>query len=369
MIDKGKYRHSKIDVMQTFVYTVWVITFMWLMLGARYQSFLHPKFWPLILLGAVLTTFFALSSLIPMPKEIHRHGTSSWLSGMFFGLPLLFLLTASGETLGSYAFSKRSHTIVEDSLKLAQALENQTSHASVSKKNKKRPYAKSNDTKQSLGKKRKKARNQKAAVRPETAEKTIKEAKSVKISPSATTKTVNTGSSKEKNNKTSPPAKKTRPSRKSASNPYAAKKLLAERLPTPENPLASADIDSAIPLSGYKSPESVKLFSRLYNAPNRLERYEGMNFSAAGEVFSNKDTPKGYFLFYRWFISCCLADATPVGIIVRNTGSNLPLNASWVHIDGILKIQNIGGNQVAYLEAKEVVDIPTPPAGKRYLTY
>ena len=93
----------------TFIFITWLNTYYWLLKGGHYQAFIQPKLWPLLILAMLLVlaytaTFisrFSLRLIIPIHIDI-------WLKAVILFLPVLFLWTIYGQSLGSDAFAKRA---------------------------------------------------------------------------------------------------------------------------------------------------------------------------------------------------------------------------------------------------------------------
>ena len=166
-----------------------------------------------------------------------------------------------------------------------------------------------------------------------------------------------------------PEAEKRMPIEKVSTETYSAKEILADYLPTSEKPLDVKVIKSATRLSGKKRADTVLLFSKLWYQSSRMKRFEGQRFVADGETFSGKGVPEGYFLLFRWFISCCAADAEPIGIIVHREAIKNSDKIGWVRVEDQLKMQTIEGKLVSYLEAETVKEIPALPPEQQYLKY
>ncbi|MGA1868343.1 MAG: hypothetical protein ACMUJM_07330 [bacterium] len=346
------------------VYSAWICAYVWLLINGKYRAFLHPSFWPLLVIGTIICFLFLVSLLVPKSSEVHSCGKKkSWLRAALLILPLLFLWAVNGRGLGIHAFSKKSLDLVADAALLAE------SHDS------------GKATTKSLGK----AINtpvpdpmNRSVVPNDTREEAPSFTKALKKSAlSANKKTssppndfVKTALAGKVSDRPGPKLTddKRLPMQKSTET-YSAKKILADYLPTSEKPLQVQGIEFATTLSGKKIPETIMLFSRLWYYRTQMDRFEGLRFVTEGEAFSGKGVPEDYFLLFRWFISCCAADAEPVGIIVHREAIKNRDKISWVRVEGHLKMLTIEGKSVPYIEAETVKNIPALPPEQQYLTY
>jgi len=91
------------------VYVVWLNAYYWLLKGGRYKAFIQPKFWPLLILALLLLLAFtavfvsqiSLKSRISLKFDV-------WAKAAILMMPVFFLLTIYGRSLGTDAFSKRA---------------------------------------------------------------------------------------------------------------------------------------------------------------------------------------------------------------------------------------------------------------------
>lgn len=86
----------------------WLCTMGWLLLTGNDRAFLHPRFRPFLLIGAVLLTAFVLA----MPWRTRRLAGGWQLADAIIGLlmvmtPLLFLYTVVGQGLGAHALTRK----------------------------------------------------------------------------------------------------------------------------------------------------------------------------------------------------------------------------------------------------------------------
>jgi len=72
---------------------------------------------------------------------------------------------------------------------------------------------------------------------------------------------------------------------------------------------------------------------QVYNQPWRL----------TGFVYKDPKLPKNQFVISRFVITCCIVDATPIGIIVESSATPNLKADTWVEVEGILQKRVIGG--------------------------
>ena len=91
------------------IYVVWLNAYYWLLKGGRYKAFIQPKLWPLLILALILLLAFtaAFISQFSLKSRISLQ-FDAWIKAAILILPLFFLWTIYGRSLGSDAFAKRA---------------------------------------------------------------------------------------------------------------------------------------------------------------------------------------------------------------------------------------------------------------------
>lgn len=81
-----------------------------------------------------------------------------------------------------------------------------------------------------------------------------------------------------------------------------------------------------------------------------------------GFVYRDERFGEAQFLVSRYVVSCCVADATPVGLIVDWGNTAVLTSDSWVEVEGRFVMGEFGGQEVPILRATRVtaVEQPTP---------
>lgn len=66
------------------------------------------------------------------------------------------------------------------------------------------------------------------------------------------------------------------------------------------------------------------------------------------------------FYVSRFTLSCCVADASPVSLLVRHAGAADLENDAWVRVRGRLQVETIEGRELPVVEADEVLPVAVP---------
>ena len=96
---------------------------------------------------------------------------------------------------------------------------------------------------------------------------------------------------------------------------------------------------------------------------DKPQNYVGKETKIKGMVFYNDELPDATFLCIRLLVTCCLADASPKGILVHYGDSKPPPEFSWVLIKGKYIAITRGETDYLGIEANslEIVEEPRVP--------
>lgn len=133
--------------------------------------------------------------------------------------------------------------------------------------------------------------------------------------------------------------------------------------PSAEMPPAPADFAAVARLEEKKTADGVTIksvvddFQRLILEPSS---HIDKKVTLLGLVHREKDFGPQTFYCFRFRITCCAADAMPVGVLVRHQISNELMAGSWVRVDGIMRQTFKESSSKLFLEAVTVVPAGAP---------
>ena len=101
------------------IYISWLNAYYWLLEDGRYKAFIQPKLWPLLILALILLLAFTAAFISQFSlKSMVSIQFDAWIKAAILILPVIFLWTIYGQSLGADAFAKRLlHTGQSVSLK------------------------------------------------------------------------------------------------------------------------------------------------------------------------------------------------------------------------------------------------------------
>lgn len=95
--------------------------------------------------------------------------------------------------------------------------------------------------------------------------------------------------------------------------------------------------------------------------------FAGEEAHVIGFVYRDERCNADIFMVSRFIVTCCVAHATPVGLIVRYPDATALVQDQWVEVRGHFEPGEFGGEQVPILVAETIT--PTGPPNQPYLYY
>jgi len=142
---------------------------------------------------------------------------------------------------------------------------------------------------------------------------------------------------------------------------------------TPEAVLQQGMVVSAYTVDAGTGP--ISLFSvppenrsmldwfRLVDEADDPSVFIGQPVSLIGTVVLQDDLPPGQFFLSRLLLTCCAADAYPVGILVDTGTASVPEEGLWIRVEGSMQMIETGTRQQPKIAAETVfmIDPPAQP--------
>ena len=140
----------------------------------------------------------------------------------------------------------------------------------------------------------------------------------------------------------------------------------------PSRPLGSDAVGGSISLSAVSSTTSVTGFTtnplersvldwlRAFNQSGDTASFNGQSADVIGFVYKEPTFGEDYFMVARFAISCCVADASAIGLPVAWDGSQDLAADTWVRVQGAFQVGDFRGDTVPILHATSVDVVPQP---------
>ncbi len=117
----------------------------------------------------------------------------------------------------------------------------------------------------------------------------------------------------------------------------------------------------AFRISNQPEERSLLDWIRTINVYPEPDAYTGDPVEVTGFVVYPPDLPEAYLVISRFIITCCAADAYPVGLPVKIVGdrSAFPADA-WFRVKGVMATEVLNGQRQLVIQGDELEEIPTP---------
>ncbi len=118
---------------------------------------------------------------------------------------------------------------------------------------------------------------------------------------------------------------------------------------------------SASQLSTVSTDRNVLDWVKGFNNSANVDEFGGQQADVIGFVYSDirfKDQPR--FMVARFTISCCVADASAIGVITESADATKLAQDSWVHVTGKFKVEDLAGQKTPVLIADKIEPVKQP---------
>jgi uncharacterized repeat protein (TIGR03943 family) len=97
--------------------------------------------------------------------------------------------------------------------------------------------------------------------------------------------------------------------------------------------------------------------------------YDGEKIKTMGMIYNGDDTtPEGYMVLFRFLVTCCMADAQPIGVLIKRMNSDSLENDAWVTVYGSFHKARIAEHEALFIIPDSIQTIEAPPREKQYFS-
>lgn len=90
------------------IFITWLNAYYWLLENGRYKAFIQPKLWPLLILALILLLAFSAAIIYQFSlQSMAVFKVDAWIKAAILIVPVVFLWTIYGHSLGTDAFANR----------------------------------------------------------------------------------------------------------------------------------------------------------------------------------------------------------------------------------------------------------------------
>ncbi|MEN4010961.1 MAG: TIGR03943 family protein [Chloroflexota bacterium] len=125
-------------------------------------------------------------------------------------------------------------------------------------------------------------------------------------------------------------------------------------------PITARIEDNQAILSLASTERTVLDWIRLFSLEEDAQRFEGEAVDVIGFVFTDGRLTENQFMIGRFTITCCVADAMALGIVVEYPGVQGLINHAWVRVQGEMTVSERDGKQLPLIRAERIEVVPQP---------
>ncbi|MBD3882800.1 TIGR03943 family protein [Phormidium tenue FACHB-886] len=114
--------------------------------------------------------------------------------------------------------------------------------------------------------------------------------------------------------------------------------------------------------SGEPAKRSLVEWIRLLNVYPEPDAYTGQPVNLNGFIIHPPEMPQDYLAIARFVITCCAADAYPIGLPVKLASGNrtqYPVD-QWFQVEGKMITETLNGKRQLVIQASRLTEIPEP---------
>lgn len=100
---------------------------------------------------------------------------------------------------------------------------------------------------------------------------------------------------------------------------------------------------------------------RAFNYSEDPGEFNGETASVIGFVYHDDRLTADQFMVGRIAVTCCVADAFAIGMVVEWPKASRMADNSWVHVEGTVQATNVGGWELPLIVAEDVSPTDPPP--------
>ncbi len=139
----------------------------------------------------------------------------------------------------------------------------------------------------------------------------------------------------------------------------------------PSKPLGAEAVNGSISTTAVRgtnsttfaiAPENRNILDwlRSFNDSADYTIFNGQPVDIIGFVYREPDFAEDQFMVARFTLSCCVADASALGLPVTYTGAGELEEGAWVHVIGQMKVGDFGEDLMPIIQPDDIVTVEQP---------
>lgn len=125
-------------------------------------------------------------------------------------------------------------------------------------------------------------------------------------------------------------------------------------------PLTAASKDTPLQLEIVSTDRSILDWIRVFAFADDPASYEGQQAEVIGFAYHDPRLATGQVLLGRFTITCCVADATAIALMVESDQADAMVENNWYRVRGPVYQTVIEDQTTPVIRAEQIDEIPTP---------
>jgi putative membrane protein len=97
------------------------------------------------------------------------------------------------------------------------------------------------------------------------------------------------------------------------------------------------------------------------------DKYKGSRVTLEGVYFEPREKDETIAVVFRSLVSCCAADALPLGIVIKKEAAEEIKDNDWVRITGVVQEAVLDDSPVIFMTLERIEKLPLPSKGAVYI--
>ena len=99
---------------------------------------------------------------------------------------------------------------------------------------------------------------------------------------------------------------------------------------------------------------------KLFNYQSDLSPYLGQVANVIGFVYHDTRLPAGHFMVSRFAITCCVADAFAIGMVVQAPSGDTYTDNTWIDVKGPVQSIDVDGHKLPLIVSGSITSVQAP---------
>src|SRR3990172_220993 len=125
-------------------------------------------------------------------------------------------------------------------------------------------------------------------------------------------------------------------------------------------PLRAGGSDQPLQLALAPTERTILDWIRAFNLAEDPPAEEGLPADVVGFAYHDPRLPAGQVLLGRFALTCCVADAMAIGLIVEGEGLDQMVDNAWYRVQGPIYLATLDGRPIPLIRAEQVQEVPMP---------